>query len=94
MMNIRQTGGYINKKGNLMEFIPLQCETCDTIGCMQGTITKIPHDKGVHMMFKERPPSIFYKETKEGVKYEPLCGPCSTRISLVQVDKAVPEDKS
>lgn len=87
-----KTGGYINSKGNLMEFVPLQCETCHCIGSMQGTLLKIPHDKGVHMLFKEKPSTIFYKETEDGVKYEPLCGPCSTRISLITVDKAEAKD--
>ena len=85
-----KTGGYTSKKGNLIEFIPLQCETCHEIGCMQGTKKKIPHDKGVHLMFDTKPVTIYYKETEDGVKYEPLCGPCSTKISLVSLDKAEP----
>ena len=85
-------GGYISKKDNLVEFIPLQCEACHTIGSMQGTKKKIPHDKGVHMMFENKPITIYYKETRAGDKYEPLCGPCTTRISLIKVEKAEAKD--
>ena len=81
-------GGYINTKDNLIEFIVLQCETCHDVGSMQGTLSKIPHDKGVHMMFSKKPTTIYYKETEDGRRYEPLCGPCSTKISLVEVNKA------
>lgn len=85
-------GGYISKKGNLVEFVPLQCEACHDIGCMVGSKKKIPHEKGVHMMFEDIPRTIYYKETEAGHKYEPLCGPCTTRISLIKVEKAEAKD--
>lgn len=87
-----KTGGYISKKGNLIEFIPLQCETCHDIGSMVDTKRKIPHEKGVHMMFEDKPITIYYKETEDGRKYEPLCGPCTTKISLIKVEKAEAKD--
>ena len=83
-------GGYLSSKGKLYEFIVLECETCHKIGAMQGSLNQIPKDKGVHLMFQGRPTTIFFKETESGDKYEPLCGVCTDRISLVEVEKAVP----
>jgi hypothetical protein len=85
-------GGYINTKGNLIEFKVLQCEACHEIGSKDGSRNKIPYDKGVHMMFETKPITIYYKETEDGRQYEPLCGPCSTKISLIKVEKAEAKD--
>ena len=56
---------------------------------MQGTLKQIPKDKGVHMIFETRPTTIYFKERENGEQYEPLCGECSDKISLVEVEKAI-----
>ena len=88
MTNRLHRGGYINKKGKLVEFICLECETCHKVGAMEGSLKEIPKDKGVHLMFDRKPTVIYFKETEDGKKYEPLCRQCSDNISLVEVEKA------
>tara|TARA_R110000824_G_scaffold118778_2_gene271161 strand:- start:2700 stop:2966 length:267 start_codon:yes stop_codon:yes gene_type:complete len=82
-------GGYITSKDKLYEFVVISCETCHRIGAMQGTLKQIPKDKGVHMIFETRPTTIYFKERENGEQYEPLCGECSDKISLVEVEKAI-----
>ena len=81
-----ERGGYLNTKDMLCEFVMLTCCSCNTVGRMTGTTQVIPKDKGVNEMFLTKPPVIFYKETEGGVRYDPLCGPCSTKVDLIEVE--------
>ena len=81
-----EKGGYLNTKGRLCEFVMLSCGACNTIGRMSDTTCVIPMDKGVNEMFLTKPLVVFYKETEDGVRYDPLCGPCSTKVDLIEVE--------